>query len=248
MKKLISIPQVVIIATIVSVFVLVLSQAIKNDNNAKIQYVMKLQKSYLEFNEALTKLADDKGCPDDLQCTGLFEKGTTDKSFGDELVKYFKVKKNCGIEQHLGCFPKKTNENYNGLSPSFYDLDEWAGYRFITNDGMAYYVWNYAAGCTENDSTGATGELKNACGEIYVDINGPQKGPNCMGRDTYNFWISNGKGARLTPMGGIDTKWTEEDWRWKNANTGNPQRCYPGDRVGWPCAGRIIEEGWKMNY
>jgi len=236
------------IAVMSLVAAIVIPIAINNSNIKKVEYVLALQKAYSQFNEALSQLTINKGCGDDLQCTGLLGKGTSDKTFGDELVKYYKVKKNCGVEPHQGCLPKKTNDAYNGLSFSYYDLDEWSGYRFITNDGMAYYVWNYAKDCTENDSTGATGELTQACGEIYVDINGPKIGPNSMGRDTFNFWISNGRGATLTPMGGIDTKWADEDWRWRNPNNGKIQRCYPGEKTGWPCAGRIIEEGWQMNY
>lgn len=215
----------------------------------KREYVTAFKQSYSDFNQVLEQISEDKNCDNDLQCTGLFAKGTSDKTLGDELVKYLKVKKNCGTTPGLGCFPPKTKDTYDASTPSYYDLDSWDGYRFITENGTAYYIWNYVSNCEENYSTGETRNLTQACGEIYIDVNGPKKGPNKMGRDTFNLWISNGKGPTLYPMGGIDTNWSSEDWRWRNPDDSNKvQHCYNKDKTGWPCAGRIIEEGWKMNY
>jgi len=233
--------------TIVSL-VLVMAIPTLIQNIKKQAQVNLVKKAYVEFNQALKQMSTSKGCVADLKCSNQFDKGTTDKTLGDELVKYFKVDKNCGTTPDQGCFAAFTNENYDGSSSKVYELDNWAGYRFITADGMSFYVWNYAADCTENNSTGATGDLEESCGEIYVDVNGPEKGPNFMGIDTFNFWIANGKDATLYPMGGMDTKWGTEDWRWKNPKNGIVQNCYSGKQIGWPCAGRIVEEGWRMKY
>lgn len=214
----------------------------------KQQYANGLKKAYTIFNEALEQVSLSKGCANDLKCTNLFAEGTTNKTFGDELVKYLKIKKNCSDIPGIGCFAKYTNQNYDGSSSKVYELDQWDGYRFITNDGMSFYIWNYAEDCSEDYSTGKTGNLKQVCGEIYVDINGPKKGPNYMGIDTFNLWISNGNGAILYPMGASDDGWGNEDWRWKNPDNNVILHCYPGDKTGWPCAGRIIEEGWMMKY
>lgn len=246
MKRKFSVPEL-IISTIVLIVVLYFSMPTLVDMYEKQQYATGLKKAYGQFNQALEKISDDSGCNGDLKCTGLFADGTTDETFGDKLVKYFKVKKNCGTTPDEGCFAPYTNENYDGASSKVYQLDEWTGYRFITKDGMSFYVWNYADGCVRYRSYSGNGNLTQACGEIYVDVNGPELGPNLMGRDTFNLWISNGKGALLYPMGGSDTKWSDEDWRWKDSN-GVVQHCYPGDKIGWPCAGRIMEQGWQMKY
>lgn len=239
--------QVFLMLSVLTCILLVISIPFTIKTYQKSQYVNGLKKAYNEFNEALLQLTQDKDCGSDLKCTKFFKEGTTDKTFGDALVKNFKVLKNCGVTPGQGCFASYTNENYDGSSSKVYELDQWDGYRFITRDGMSFYVWNYAKDCTDKRSTGATGNLEQACGEIYVDTNGPDKGPNYMGIDTFNFWISNGKGATLYPMGGRDTKWSDQDWRWKSSNN-VVQHCYSGEKTGWPCAGRIIEEGWQMKY
>ena len=247
MKKGFSIPNVIMSVVIIGLVIFIAFPKLL-DSYKKQQYATALKTAYSNFNEALDNLADDNNCAGDLRCTNLFDVETSDKTFGDALVKYFKVKKNCGTKLNQGCFAKFTNVNYDGSSSKVYELDEWSGYRFITEDGASFYVWNYSKDCSENDSSGKTGNLTQACGEIYVDTNGPQEGPNYMGIDTFNFWISNGKGGILYPMGGMDTKWGTEDWRWKNPDTDAMFHCYPGDKTGWPCAGRIMEEGWQMKY
>lgn len=93
-------------------------------------------------------------------------------------------------------------------------------------------------------STGATGNLAQVCARIDIDINGPNKGPNRRGRDSFIFWVSNGRGALLYPAGGRD----DTDW-WRNSDAaGDYASCYPGNKDGWTCAGRVMEEGWEMNY
>ena len=83
------------------------------------------------------------------------------------------------------------------------------------------------------------------CGYVVIDVNGPTKGPNNYGRDIYYFWITNGKGAILYPLGGIDDNFNNTNHWWK---TPSPNSCSSGDKSGLSCAGRVMEENWEMNY
>ena len=154
-------------------------------NYQKTQYVTQAKKAYSRFYEALAEISQEAGCVNDLACTGFFSSTTTNETFGNELIKHFKVVKNCGVAKNLGCWPPKTYQNYNGVPASNYNtFDNVDSYKFITADGMAYYVINYAIGgagdedCKFNQSTGATGQMKNICGFFFVDVNGPEIGPN----------------------------------------------------------------------
>src|SRR6056297_2807878 len=60
----------------------------------KQQYVTGLKKAYNQFNQALQLLTLNYNCIDNLQCTKLFN-STSASNFGDEIVKYFNVIKNC---------------------------------------------------------------------------------------------------------------------------------------------------------
>jgi len=219
-------------------------------NNQKAQYVTALKKAYTQFNQVLVQIATDKGCVGDLRCTGLFEASTTNRSLGDELVKYFKVVKNCettagGGPSITGCL-SRISDNYDGSSARG-DGDSTSYYRFITADGTGFLISNMQNNCTLNYSTNKTYNTTQVCGAINVDVNG-RKGPNNKGMDVFVFYITNGKGPMLYPTGGVDDGCTSSWCGYWQDSSGNPRTCYPGNKLGETCAGRIIEEGWEMNY
>lgn len=105
-------------------------------NYQKTQYVTGLKKAYTEFNQVLKQMAADKGCVDDLKCTGLFDTGTTHQTLGDEFVKYVKVVKNCGTARGQGCWSATTNRYHNGTGTNW-AFDNDTRYKFVTADGVS---------------------------------------------------------------------------------------------------------------
>jgi len=156
---------------------------------------------------------------------------------GEEIVKYFKLSKNCGTEDE-DCGSAKiyfnlytNDEAYNWLGSPYV-------YKFITLDGMSWAV-SVAGDCIEawhgQSMFGGVINLNlQLCGVAQVDING-MKPPNRYGRDFFSFYITNGNGPLLVPWG--STK-IGEDWEWSCGQ--NFQDDF--------CTARVIEEGWKMNY
>lgn len=211
----------------------------------KHQYVSQLKKVYTEVNQALIQLANDYGCPGDLVCAGLFTSASDNYPFGSKIVKKFKVVKDCGTNNGLGCAPTNVKAGYNGSGTIYnYDDDSFSqtsgGYRFIISDGASIIVSSPKADCSWNDSISGsrkTGNLTQTCGRIIVDINGPQNGPNFRGRDIFHFWISNGRGPLLYPVGGSDDN--NSGW-WKSYSCNDTEAEY--------CAARIIESNWVMDY
>lgn len=285
-----SLPEIIIVIGIIGLFaMLILSPFL--DNSDKNQYVTRLKKSYAEFNEALLETASSNGCVNDLKCTGLFDAGTNDDTFGDELIKHFRTVKNCRSFANLGCMSSNVSTHYDGASART-NFDE-GNYRFTAVNGVSFAISNYANGCQpavsqnsgnngcSNDNNGSGNgnngnnnnshdnngngngnngngtsnvnancggmptNMSQVCGTAYIDVNGPMKGPNNVGRDIFPFWITNGKGPMLYPMGGkndITIGW------WLNENNGAPKYCYPGQTHAPWCSGRVMEENWKMNY
>lgn len=224
-------------------------------NYQKTQYVTQLKKAYATTNQALKQMAADNDCIDDLKCTGLFDTGSSQFSLGSALVKYFNVAKNCKINKNQSCWADVTNQNYDGsftgTNPTYDSSD---CYKFVTADGMSFFIYNYRNNCitdgsegSTNYSSGRTGNMKQTCAELHIDVNGLKK-PNAIGRDTFVFYITNGKGAMLYPLGGADDKYNGAEGRWWTDDSGNPRRCYQNDKSGYHCAGRVMEEGWQMNY
>lgn len=217
----------------------------------KQEYVTKLKKTYTQTNEVLKLMSAEMNCANDLKCTGLFDTTTTSQTLGTAIVKYFKVVKDCGIVKGQGCLTASTNNNYDGASATNTNYDNYSGfdfYNFITADGISFSIYNYSSNCGNNYSNGITNNMTQACGRVLVDINGPTKGPNVYGRDTFFFFITNGKGALLYPRGGADDRYVGSNNWWKDPDTKAPRNCYPNDKLGIYCTGRIMEENWEMNY
>lgn len=210
-------------------------------------YLTGFKKAYSTANQALQLMAADNNCPGDLKCTGFFDVDNT--TFGDQFVKYFKIAKNCkdyDVTNTLGCYADRITTNYDGRNISGTDIsngwDAW-GYRFTTIDGMSWKVY-ISGGCEDiGYSNNVTNHLTQMCGNLSVDLNG-LNGPNYIGKDIFEFFITNGRGPSLYPLGGVDDK---TDGSWKTAG-GSPQFCYSGMPNGYLCSGRIIEEGWQINY
>lgn len=243
-KQAFTIAEILIVLGIVGLIAEMTIPDLINDYQ-KTLYIVALKKSYNTFNQALTNMSADQGCLNDLKCTGFFDSTVSQKTFGDEVVKYFKVAKNCATSTtDSSCFSTKIFMGYDGTGGWSNAQGAFMNYRFITMDGIAFSINQNGSNCGNiGASRYITNHLVQDCGKVYIDVNGPKKGPNYFGRDVFYFNISNGRGAQLYPIGGIDYI----DW-WKDPDTGDQKHCYSGDTAGEYCAGRIIEDGWAMNY
>jgi len=227
------------------------------ENNQKTQYVTALKKFYSNFNQVLVQYSADNGCVGDLKCTGLFDANYyTPEDVGKVLASYFNIAKQCGPGVS-GCFPA-FSWSFDGSSgkDDFLNSMESASL-FITKDGMAFFINRQPGNCANDFSSGTaygwpsvTGDMKQHCGSLYADVNG-FKGPNNFGRDVFLFYITNGRGPKLYPAGGPDDGYL---WPWNHKNgvvTIDPPAdwdCNGLNVEGVTCAGRVIEEGWQMNY
>lgn len=215
----------------------------------KQEYVTGLQKAYTEFNQALRQLTNDYGCGTDLHCTGVYSTGDNDVTFGDAITKYFKVIKNCRMAKESGCFPDSIIVNIDGSGtrgPYYGTYGE--AYTFITADGMAFSVYYDGYGCNSGEMPKGY-NFYQICGGVTVDVNGPNKGPNNFGRDIFDFSITNGRGVVLYPRGGQELTYSGEIWRQDDGEVFSCDNTPPAWKLyGMTCAGRVMEEGWQMNY
>lgn len=201
-------------------------------------FVSKLQKTYTTINQVLIKLANDYGCGGDLRCTGLFDSSSSLQILGDTLVRYFNVSKNCQLEADQGCMSNSVGPNYDGTGTRSTTMDS-VNYRFVTIDGVSIMLLSPIDSCSQN--LGLT-YLSQVCGQVFIDVNG-LKGPNNYGRDIFRFFISNGKGPLLYPLGGSDCNSSGTSCSWKNGDN-----CNSNNPSGTRCSGRIMEESWQMKY
>lgn len=205
-------------------------------NNYQNQvYVTIFKKGYKQLSQAMAQVIGDYNCSD-IVCTGLSSNG-----FGAALAKSFKLSEECGPGLNEcfsgGYVPSGWTFYYDGSNRTTASGPFTGSYKFVTADGIAFAI-NYYGACSDN-SAAATGSMSQHCGWIAIDTNG-LKGPNSFGRDLWEFWIGNGKGITVFyPVGGAE--WSA--FYWKTANYCNSSNPY-----GAECAGRVMEEGWQINY
>ncbi|MFA7658084.1 MAG: type II secretion system protein [Candidatus Gastranaerophilaceae bacterium] len=202
-------------------------------NTQKQIYVTSFKKAYTNWNQALVQMAADAGCIGDLSC---FFDSSDLKTMGDKIVAYFRVAKNCDTTKH-GCWADINSQYIDGSAPSSGNDSTGLYYSFITADGMAINLYDAYQGC----SNASNGLLKKGCMSIVrIDVNGLKK-PNVQGRDIFTLTIDNTLGPVLYPYGGTKLN----AWQNNLCNYG-----YNGgtDKSGSSCAGRIIDQGWQMNY
>ncbi|MFA7659545.1 MAG: type II secretion system protein, partial [Candidatus Gastranaerophilaceae bacterium] len=198
----------------------------------KAGYLAGARKAYSLWNQALIQMAADGGCIGDLSC--FFDSADL-KTMGDKIAGYFNVAKNCDTTTY-GCFSDTMALNFDGSS-TVSGNDSASYYRFITADGMSIELRTPYLGCS-----GSAGSLTKICiNAIFIDVNGLKK-PNALGRDIFRFAIDNDNGPALYPLGGA------KYGPWKT-NAGCNYGYNGGtDKSGTYCIGRIIDEGWQMNY
>ncbi|MFA7658966.1 MAG: type II secretion system protein [Candidatus Gastranaerophilaceae bacterium] len=199
-------------------------------DSQKAAYVAGVKSAYSKWNQALIQMAADGGCIGDLSC--FFDSADL-HTMGDKIAGYFNVVKNCDTTTS-GCFSDTVAGNFDGSdTASGYD----AAYRFITADGVAVRLNTASLGCGGSGSS-----LTKICmAYVLVDINGLKK-PNALGRDIFRFVIDNTNGPALYPMGGAKYGY------WKTNKVCDYGYNNGTDKRGFWCIGRIIDEGWQMNY
>ena len=235
-------------------------------NYQKKVYVTQLQKGYAQLQQVFDMaMADDE--VEYLADTELMNSingesiGSNDdqSAFVSQLGKYMKIQKACEqMDFSDGCH----DVYYLDLNESSPPIDEGAGYsnagtnrggdlQIFTKDGMIYYlyyfrkvanVWGGEDGCEARNDDGAT-----SCsyhGNLRVDVNG-KKGPNKHGRDLFDFVVD--ERGQVHPFGSSTIEGKKYAWDGEIANNGNSYSC-TSESYGVACAGRIMDQGWVMDY
>ena len=104
---------------------------------------------------------------------GLTTMQEVNEKFGNRITEFIKVSKKCGLEANQGCFTAGTFKSLYGSEMDSLD-DDIRYYKIITADSMSII---FESGL---DSPQVT---------IYVDIDGPNKGPYTLGKDIFRFEI-----------------------------------------------------------
>ena len=230
-KPAFTLAEVLITLAIIGVVAAMTIPALTNKTN-KQELVVGLKKSYEVLSQVAYRIKADNGGDLSNALNNLSSDSDHD-GLANVFISKLNVAKNCGIDNALnsGCWTNQTITQLNGSTAmNFVDS---GGYfsTILTNDNISYAFQAANKNCTQDNSGGnPSSPLYNSlCGQVYVDVNGPNKGPLQYGRDIFRFWITkNG----VFPMG------TGRSDVYTNCSTTGS---------GNACATRIMMEG-AMNY
>ena len=198
----------------------------------KMVWVNQLKKSVSTLENGYKMILVSNGV-DDLGDTDLFRLDSDYwTGYIDRYKKYFKIISGERLS------PNRT-DSYKNLDGVAYTWQ--VEFKFKFADGSTVYTAAMGRGGV-SDCDAIKQQGGNLCywigSDIIIDVNS-EKGPNQWGRDVFAFILS--QDGHLYPFGGKDYGIALGGY-WRN----------PGMKVpyspGMECAGRVIEEGWKMNY
>lgn len=232
--------EVLLTLTIVGVVASISIPSLMSDFRKK-QTATLLKQTYSIIQQVFSKYMLDNGCLDDLNCKGIFDGGNTNFTSYDEIRPYFNVVKDCGTATDKNCFAGDVNATYLNGDPWLYgSVDEYLGWKVILSNGVSLQFYSGSmSGCSYNHGQGA---LEKACGNIHLDVNGT-KPPNRVGKDIFVFETT---GSGMVYPFGININNYNRRWNGSNSHF----ICDPDNPSarGNGCAGRIMEEGWEINY
>lgn len=180
---------------------------LSNKTNVQ-QTVTKLEQTYLTVNSA-QKQAIAKYGPLDTWFSGI----QTDQKACSELYinrvsEFLKIKKNCGFAVNTGCFTDayiKTRTKADAAKKSNMETSD-TYYKIILENGASASFYLSVGTCKGNplnaeatqDTTIDSPMRGKLCGHLYIDIDGPNKGPYAYANDVFLFWITQ---AGIFPYG-----------------------------------------------
>ena len=144
-----------------------------NSSTGDKEKVAKVKKIYQNLNDALGRAEAVYG-PMTNWCSNINKEQDCSKIAGERITEFMKVSKNCGIEKKKGCFALEGKMLDNSAMANVDDSD--AIYKIITQDGTSVGFMKFL-----------NGTIYKGKGRIYIDIDGPNKGPNIMGKDNFAF-------------------------------------------------------------
>ncbi|MBR1680787.1 type II secretion system protein [bacterium] len=159
-----------------------------NSSTGDKEKVTKVKKIYSNLNDAYGRAEVIYG-PIDTWFANITNKDVASEKLGERVVDFMKTSKICGMRQNQGCF-FASNAVYLDGSKDI-NFDEHIGYyKILTADGTSISFRIYKMDCMEDIALPNASAPLNRCGTIYVDIDGPNKGQNCHGRDIFGFALT----------------------------------------------------------
>lgn len=205
-----------------------LIQKVSND-----QYASKLKKEYSVLSQAYNMIITDAG--GSIMNDPTFNSATGDHQTDSNAMNKFAAKlniiKNCGSD--AGCWYDSALKYLGGTTSLTNNIETYWAAKYgkaVLADGTSIVININGNSCTLNAGAAGTPLTNSVCGVLNIDLNG-SAGPNTMGRDYFEFYLTQ---TGIYPLGSF----------------GDGKSCDTTSSTGATCtgcAGKVLTEG-AMNY
>lgn len=151
-------------------------------NDAELK--TKWKKEYSVMSQAALQLANDNGG----SLIGVLNNSATSNNTRDAFEPYLHYIKECDAGSSFGNCWEGSAKGLNGNVIA--DASNWndqAG--LILSDGASISFQGATPTWASCSVDVGSGNPLLICGYVPVDVNGPKKGPNVVGKDIFSFWI-----------------------------------------------------------
>lgn len=147
-----------------------------NSSTADKEKVAKLKKVYSNLNDAIGRSEAVYGNMSEWQWSNSNGPASSNDAqmFAERIGDFLKTSKTCGLALGAGCL-SRTAKWLNGTN--------WSGTDGVTDNVTGLYKYILA------DGSSLAIRATSYWLEIYVDIDGPNKGSSTVGKDLFDFWI-----------------------------------------------------------
>lgn len=174
--------EVLITLVIIGIIATITILSLINKTNEQ-ETVVAVKKAYSTVSQAYQKVIAENG--EIIPSTLGADSAEATKTLGEMFVKQLSAGKICGQSNNEDCFSNEMYRFFNGNDWYLWNVDTDKHYKCQLNDGMSLAIFSWG----NFESYGTNQPLNFVFGDIYVDING-DKGPNVLGKDIFNFWIT----------------------------------------------------------
>ncbi len=138
------------------------------------QYIIyRVEKTYNMLREAYVKTLETANFK--------WEEGKMNTDvLAEAFIKNLPVEKNCEYTNDGTCFAKRVYFTKESVGHKGTGINLVISYKVLLKDGSAIAFRNISPTCNL---------LRGRCGSVYIDANGPFKGPNMLSRDIFDFVI-----------------------------------------------------------
>ena len=186
--------ETLIVMGVIGVVAALTIPSLSNSTNDK-DVVAKVRKNHTALEDAFGRMIGTYGEFDSWGST------LSSSDLGKRLFSSMKLTKDCGVTANGTCFAANTNMLASNAGSASTNVNALNAYKVILADGASIAINVDNSTCTASAGTSVSQDLKEICGTVLVDIDGPSKGKAMHGLDLFTFYVTR-KG--IYPVGTAD--------------------------------------------